>query len=70
MQSNPGDSRRLLLAVVAAFVVAYACENALPLLLGSLVDGLALGVTTLAGLAGGVIAAVLILPVARAVDRF
>jgi hypothetical protein len=31
--------------------------------------GLALGVTTLMGLAGGVIAAVLILPVARAVDR-
>lgn len=41
-RANPRDSRRLLPAVVAAFVVAYTCENALPLLIGSLIDGFGL----------------------------
>jgi predicted MFS family arabinose efflux permease len=41
-RTSPRDCRRLLLAVVAAFVVAYTCENALPLLLGSLIDGVGL----------------------------
>ena len=37
--STPSAGRRLLLAVVAAFVVAYTGENVLPLLIGSLIDG-------------------------------
>jgi predicted MFS family arabinose efflux permease len=41
-EAKPRDSWRLLLAVVAAFGVAYEGVNALPLLLGSLVDGLGL----------------------------
>ena len=36
------DSRRLIVAVFAAFVVAYTGENVLPLLIGSLLDGLGL----------------------------
>ena len=41
-QETLRDSRRLLLAVVAAFTVAYTGENALPLLIGSLIDGFGL----------------------------
>ena len=41
-RAGPRGSRRLLLAVVAAFVVAYTSENALPLLIGSLIDGFGL----------------------------
>jgi predicted MFS family arabinose efflux permease len=39
---NSRDSRRLLVAVVAGFVVAYTCENVLPLLIGALIDGFGL----------------------------
>jgi predicted MFS family arabinose efflux permease len=42
MPAHPRDSARLLLAVVAGFVVAYTGENVLPLLIGSLIDGLGL----------------------------
>jgi len=41
-RTNPRDSRRLLLGVFAGFVVAYAGTNALPLLIGSLIDGVGL----------------------------
>jgi predicted MFS family arabinose efflux permease len=41
-RENPRESRRLLLAVVAGFVVAYTGENVLPLLIGSLIDGFGL----------------------------
>ncbi len=59
------------MAVVAAFVVAYTCENVLPLLIGSLIDGFGLdevGAGVLGSLElGGLAAASLIL--APRVDR-
>jgi len=47
----PRDSRRLLLGVSAGFVIAYAGTNALPLLIGSLIDGVGLDEAS-AGLLG------------------
>ena len=69
--ANLRDSRRLIAAVVAAFVVAYTCENVLPLLIGSLIDGFGLdevGAGVLGSLElGGLAAASLLL--APRVDR-
>ena len=69
--ANLRDSRRLIVAVVAAFVVAYTCENVLPLLIGSLIDGFGLdevGAGVLGSLElGGLAAASLLL--APRVDR-
>jgi predicted MFS family arabinose efflux permease len=70
-RATPRDSWRFLLAVVAAFGVAYAGVNALPLLLGSLVDGLGLdeaGAGALGSLELGGLAASSLLLASR-VDR-